>query len=264
MVLPNFQKDNTNPRPASDWIAAGFETLLPIKAGTKRPAMGGWQRVALPLSAYPEGCGLGLRHDQTVMIDIDVDDEETVAAIRDAAFRHLGAGPVRTGRAPKIGILYRAGSGLEASRVGDVEIRHGAGQQTLVDAIHPVTKRAYTWDLHPVDVGFGGLPMVERAALEAFREEIAGMLGVDAGSAGVTAAGPVPQGAGDTDFDILASMDNPDLAYDDWIAVMTRFKAAVGDTPAAPNGSAWSKMPPMTTATRSMAGRSSSRISRTG
>lgn len=74
-------------------LAAGYSPI-PIVPGTKRPALAGWQRLCeAPLSpreirrfaqspiAY--GVGVALGFDGLVAIDIDTDDAEIMAAIRE-------------------------------------------------------------------------------------------------------------------------------------------------------------------------------------
>ena len=73
-------------------LAAGYSPI-PIVPGTKRPALAGWQRLCdAPLSpdeierfarspiAY--GVGVALGFNGLIAIDIDTDDAEIVAAIR--------------------------------------------------------------------------------------------------------------------------------------------------------------------------------------
>lgn len=179
MNIPPCADTINPPRTAIDWINAGFRHILPLVPGTKRPPHGNWQKAALPYPHYPQG-GLGLRHDETVMIDVDLEDAEAVDAVCKAAVRHFGLAPVRTGRAPRVAILYRAGDGVTAWKIGAVEVRCGSGKQTVVDGVHPDTRRPYTWDRHPCDIGIDGIPIIERDALDAFAAEVAGLLGTEA------------------------------------------------------------------------------------
>jgi hypothetical protein len=74
-------------------IAAGYSPI-PIVPGTKRPALAGWQRLCnAPLlpddierfahSPIAYGVGVALGFNGLIAIDIDTDDAEIVAAIRE-------------------------------------------------------------------------------------------------------------------------------------------------------------------------------------
>lgn len=142
-------------------VANGFE-CVPIKAGTKRPDVHGWQSMVLGDSIYSEwektkpGHGVGLRLGKGLFaIDIDVLDAVCVDSICDDLDMMFGVSDFRrTGLAPKTAFLFRCDSELRkkvATLVDSVGAMHkieilGAGQQIVAYGVHPDTGLEYQWN----------------------------------------------------------------------------------------------------------------------
>lgn len=94
-------------------LGNGF-SIIPIRQGEKRPALGSWQTSrfgAGDLAGYP-GCGVGILTGQgahpIAAIDIDTTDDELARRFTDYCFEHLGVTCERVGNAPKLLLPYRA------------------------------------------------------------------------------------------------------------------------------------------------------------
>lgn len=139
-----------------------------------------WQR---------DGANLGLRATRFPAVDIDVTDRELRDVVQGTADRHLGAAPARTGRAPKLLLVYRLAEGQAPmvrrrlhfrgpdGRAHLVELL-GHGQQYVVEGVHPITKRPYTWDRDPAVLGADNLTPITHAQLDAFLDDLAVLLDV--------------------------------------------------------------------------------------
>lgn len=150
-------------------IEAGHSPV-PIVPGTKRPALAGWQRLCnAPLSpdeieriarspiAY--GVGVALGFNGLVAIDVDTDDAEIVAAIRDAVMSTLGKAGSRGltvfGRDPGGGFRTRHFAGM-----ADI-LAHGS-QTVLPPTPHPAGVM-YRW-MSPatlLDTPISALPIID-------------------------------------------------------------------------------------------------------
>lgn len=116
----------------------------------------GWQRHDATADDVKQwirdGASFGLRADRYPGVDIDSLDADLAQAVETLALAKLGPAPTRTGRAPKRLLMYRTAEPFGRMRLfvrrGDqqhlVEIL-GAGQQFVVDGIHPSTQRPYEW-----------------------------------------------------------------------------------------------------------------------
>jgi hypothetical protein len=121
------------------------------------------------------GAGVGLLARNHPAVDIDCLDPGLAEKVSNLAFEILGPAPIRVGNAPKRLLLYR-GSPLSKRRLvfesGDAIEILGAGQQFVVDGIHPKTGRPYTWDRDPTALD---LSEITEAQVEAFRTECAAL-----------------------------------------------------------------------------------------
>lgn len=133
------------------------------------------------------GANLGLRATRFPAIDIDVTDREIRDFIQGLADRHLGPAPARTGRAPKLLLVYKLAEGQSPmtrrrlwfkgadGRDHLVELL-GHGQQYVVEGTHPVTRKPYSWDVSPADLGADLLAPITHAQMDTFAEELEALL----------------------------------------------------------------------------------------
>ena len=159
--------------------------IIPIKPGSKRPALDNWQNArfsSTELSQYSKyGIGILCGQGNYPIVAIDIDTTNKNLATRFAAWcqKNLGATCERIGNAPKILLPYRAEAAGWGKATGawfeDLNgVRHrlevlGKGQQFIAHHIHPDTGIPYEW----TDI-FGGintvracdLPLITRAKVE--------------------------------------------------------------------------------------------------
>ena len=127
----------------------------------------------------PRAANTGIICDGLQVVDIDVDDESAVSAIRAEASHHLGGNPiVRTrSNSPRVQLFYRADSGepskrKESGKLGAVEIL-AKGQQTVVDGVHPSGVPIEWLDgRSPNSVELHTLPSVTQASVSDFLNAI--------------------------------------------------------------------------------------------
>src|SRR6187399_2258513 len=85
--------------------------LIPIRPQEKRPAIDGWRTIkateTLVKGWGEQPYGIGIRTGYIVFIDIDVLNVVS-DRVRSLCLRILGPAPVRIGRAPKLGLMYRS------------------------------------------------------------------------------------------------------------------------------------------------------------
>lgn len=240
--------------------------VIPIMAGTKRPP--GWMshEKGDPWSAVePDiarvrqwradkrlaGAGVGVNlGGRLFALDIDVLDPEMAAEILDWCEWNLpGAPPQRIGLAPKTLLLFRTETAIRkiasaeftdaAGRKAQVE-GLGEGEQFVAYAIHPDTKKPYTWpgaDL--VDTPAANLPLINVTQARALVTEFERLCTARGwpvkrrGSASITSAGDGEEdwtdsvGNGKTDVSIdelkklLDAIPNDDVggtvSFDDWL-----------------------------------------------
>lgn len=135
------------------------------------------------------GAGVGLRCHDVVAIDIDVMHEALADLIEMEALTHLGIAPSRVGRAPKRLLLYRQSTPGEVASKRRLAFRDwadgehmvevlGAVQQFVVDGLHPVTGKRYTWNEHPAEIGLDGLTEVSVEEVDTFLAAVADALPV--------------------------------------------------------------------------------------
>src|ERR1019366_9449246 len=136
-----------------------------------------------------EPANVGLRADRFPGVDIDVMDDSIAQIITQEAHAFLGAAPVRTGKAPKCLLLYRAVEPFGRMRLWfDKDGQHhlveilGMGQEFLVHGIHPQTLQPYTWDTDLASMPATDLTTITRTNADAFLTKLAetlALLGLD-------------------------------------------------------------------------------------
>jgi hypothetical protein len=164
----------------------GWQSLIPIKAGEKSPAISGWQlfNTLAPSDEQFDTwtrlnakCGIGLAFgpDHVIGADLDFTAPDKAAEAHRIMEKTLGATPlIRVGRAPKLLALYRAAAGLhvDGKAFGGFEIYSRSGQ-CLLHGIHPVTGQPYEWpEESPEHVSPDDLPLVSQAQITLFIAEM--------------------------------------------------------------------------------------------
>lgn len=262
-------------KPGDSYLARFGETLvkngyavIPILAGTKRPP--GWMshEKGDPWSAVTpdiarvrqwvadkrlDGAGVGVNlGGRLFALDIDVLDPDMAAEILEWIEWNLpGAPPQRIGLAPKTLLLFRTETAIRkiasteyidtAGRKAQVE-GLGEGEQFVGYAIHPDTKKPYSWpgaDL--VDTPVDKLPLInvtQARALVAEFERLAAARGWTVkrrGSASLVPRGDVDDDEWTDDLEkaktdlsteelekLLKAIPNDDMggtvSFDDWLA----------------------------------------------
>lgn len=142
-----------------------------------------WQNTfARPEDIDSSGAGVGLLANNFPAIDIDVTNQHLATVIANVVERHLLTGPVRVGMWPKRLYVFALEGGEPFTRMqlhiaaGDerhlVEVL-GAGQQYVVEGIHPKTLKPYSWPKPLVPTN--ELPKITaaqaRAVLDAIKAE---------------------------------------------------------------------------------------------
>jgi P4 family phage/plasmid primase-like protien len=101
------------------------------------------------------GAGTGLRADYYPAVDVDIRDETLATVISNVVERVLPTGPVRVGAWPKRLYMFRLAAG--ENRFGRIQmfLTHGderhlveilaAGQQYVIQGVHPKTGQPYEW-----------------------------------------------------------------------------------------------------------------------
>lgn len=167
--------------------------------------------------------GVGLQASGFPAFDIDVSDAELAGNIADVIVSILGTAPVRTGRAPRRLMPYRATEPMTKRRLvfSDENVLEflAEGQQYLVEGTHPKTGQPYTWDCFPIAEE---LSPVLPAQVDQILETLAMLFGgqiVGQGRNDVSAgAGSHAAPSIDAVRAVMAAIPN-DLVYDTWISV---------------------------------------------
>ena len=140
-------------------LAAGYR---PLPVNGKAPPIKGWPDIEATdvlidrwANEYADATNTGIITHRTPAIDIDVLDPGVADELQELAERMIGKSAVRTGRAPKRAMLFRADKPLSKistpvfvspdGRTHKVEIL-GWGQQIVVHGTHPDTQAPYTWE----------------------------------------------------------------------------------------------------------------------
>jgi hypothetical protein len=218
------------------------------------------------------GAGVGLQSRSFPGVDIDVTDQSLSDAIAVLADLKLGDAPERVGRAPKRLLVYRIADGevIRKKRVDftapdgsahAVEIL-GAGQQYVVEGMHPGTGRPYAWTSGrtPETIGAANLTTVTAAQVDAFLDEVENLVAASGGTvinrsggtgtALVAVSAPPPSALkGDPALieEALGVLGN-DFDYQEWIKLCAAVKAALGaDEANYPIFEAWCLLHPQNT-----------------
>lgn len=137
-----------------DWAQRGFrEELIPIKPGTKVPAIKNWPEHIVTQQNIDNweitGYNIGLRTKYYPAIDIDSENPEVIERIVHLANKYLGAAPIRyRNNTNRCALLYATDTPFSEVKfnIGNekVEIK-ASGRQIAVYGIHPDSSEYY-WD----------------------------------------------------------------------------------------------------------------------
>jgi hypothetical protein len=160
------------PEIAPQLAARGYRPV-PIKPGTKRPALSAWQNYqfsAADAAPWYQHCGTGILCGEVLGVDIDIPDVSIVGAMSKWVFQRFGRAPVRFGNKPKCLLLYRAAeSGMHKAQTCEYRRGHASarvevlatGQQFVAEAIHPGTGEPYEWHCgSPLSIDRESLPVL--------------------------------------------------------------------------------------------------------
>lgn len=174
--------------------AMGWNALIPLVAGQKRPAIGNWNHYNKQAPSDAEvarwmrlhamgGIGLAFGPDKVIGIDLDWTDPDLARRGWDITKSIVGETPlVRVGKPPKRLALYRASPGLvvDGKAFPGFDIFSKSGQCVLF-GIHPDTGKPYHWISEtPETVGPCDLPQVDS---EHVTELIGALITVDPSAA---------------------------------------------------------------------------------
>ena len=143
----------TPPEIAEQLIINGFSPC-PLEPMSKAITIKNWTKKEFNPNQFTQMNGVGIKTGNgLVAIDIDIYDPKISDEITRAAFQNLGPTLARVGEAPKIALLYRSAAINSKStskvqptgeapdnKVEAIEVL-ASGQQLVVAAIHPNTKR---------------------------------------------------------------------------------------------------------------------------
>ena len=131
------------------------------------------------------GANVGVRGDRFPAVDIDCPDAALAEIIERVAREMLGPAPVRTGKAPKRLLMYRAAEPFGRMRLwltynGTPQLVEilGQGQQYLVYGTHPSTLQPYAWNAGVAALRADGLTVITREQATAFFDYLAEALEV--------------------------------------------------------------------------------------
>lgn len=227
--------------------------IIPIKAGTKRPATGkddaGWRtgeitKEKLNQWATIEGAGVGVRAAITPAVDVDVYDKDVSDKLRAFLLEKLdGKVIIRVGQAPKFLIPFRIESPRRkrmstayVDMFGDVHRIEvlGDGQYYITNHTHPDTKKPFTYETEHdfTNTKVEELPLLTDELIDELFEffdkirpddwEVkkkrsdAGLGGDQSALASIEPRLPLGE---EEVIDIINQLDNEDLEYDDWVSV---------------------------------------------
>ncbi len=163
----------------------GWQSLIPLRPGQKRPAIFKWNvfNKRPPTEAefakwmriyWNYGVGLAFGLDDVIGVDLDWTDPAIAARAWDITKDILGETPlVRIGRPPKKLALYRCDPGLVVGKAyGGFELFTRSGQ-CVIFGIHPDTGQPYRWLTDtPATLGPADLPLVTRKQIFALIDEL--------------------------------------------------------------------------------------------
>lgn len=169
---------------AEDYWNNGYRTLMP--ANGKAAFMRNWQlrgEQPICLDDLLTACEHYRNHNLSLVygpacpvIAIDIDSKEYAEEIESLAFEALGATPlISIGNYPKRKLIYQKQNAQKvlSRRYRPVVDLFGHNGQTVLEGIHPNTKRAYQWDSEsPATVPVEQLPVATEGALEVFQRAL--------------------------------------------------------------------------------------------
>jgi hypothetical protein len=167
--------------------------IVPIVKGSKAPGLGHpakkWSNIRANDAKLQEwidkgfgGNGVGILSSRSPGVDMDCQDTDLVAQLREFVVARLGETIERVGLAPKTLLVYRADTQFpkvnssvfvdSMGRTAKLEVL-GDGQQFVALHVHPDTKKPYRWkDKNGVhNTPLMDLPEITRDDAEAIREE---------------------------------------------------------------------------------------------
>lgn len=240
-------------RDLGEQMAADGWPIIPIRPGSKAPGRWHygywedypeWQRHCERATTIHEtdcwsqwpGAGIGIACGKVVGIDIDITDAMLAIQVENIAREVLGqTSLIRIGNAPKRLLVYRCSAPFASFQRGNIQIL-ARGRQFVSHAIHPDTRRPYTWpDERPESTPPDGLPDVAEAQVREFLERATAILpphmrGQSMFSASVRSDGVHGQrGTMEAIRDALDYIPNNELHYDDWVAIGLAIKGALGE-----------------------------------
>ena len=177
---------------AEQLILNGFSPC-PLEPMSKAIKIKDWTSKEFSPDQFKQTNGVGIKTGNgLVAIDIDVYDPKISAEITQAAFQELGPTFARVGQAPKIALLYRSTAinskiTLPVQPTGEAPTKKteaievlASGQQLVAAAIHPDTKRPYSWDgttpWSPFTGHIENLPLIDAANWQNFHSSISHFL----------------------------------------------------------------------------------------
>lgn len=141
-------------------LAKGYD-VIPVKHGSKDPAIQGWPKVKPTLELVHQwanlfpSAGIGILTARTPAVDLDIRDADMAAVMSDFVNWQIGLAPERIGNAPKLILLFRTDTPFpkivsrkyldHEGRQNQVEIL-GVGQFFVAYGIHPDTGKPYRWE----------------------------------------------------------------------------------------------------------------------
>ena len=237
--------------------------LSDSKTGDKMPLVREWQARARrdpPADAADpprsDHLNTGLLADGLRIIDLDVEDAETIGRLRALAVALLGETLIRTrANSPRCALIYRAAEGEPEKRsvvgaLGKVEVL-GRGQQLHAFGRHPSGADLQWHPEAPGDAARDNLPAVTETQIDAFLAAAGPLIGAKPVSTDKPAGAPHKQHAdsGADPLDVaaaLATIPNGEPAdWEHWNRVgMATWAATGGSGPGFAAWCAWSERHP--------------------
>ena len=233
---------------AEQLILNGFSPC-PLEPMSKVIRIKNWPNKEFSPDQFTQTNGVGIKTGNgLVAIDIDVYDPKISAEITQAAFQELGPTFARVGQAPKIALLYRSTAinskiTLPVQPTGKAPTKKteaievlASGQQLVVAAIHPDTKRPYSWDgttpWSPITGHIENLPLIDAANWQKFRSSISHLLVQESFTqhAAVKQSGTQNRSLGNDspsaeEVQEILSYISSTLDYDTWVLVTMGLKS---------------------------------------
>lgn len=187
--------------------------------------------------------GTGLQAEHFPAFDIDVADEAMAEMIADLVIDRAGDAPARTGRPPRRLLPYRTTAPITKRRLAftlpgsdethAVELL-GAGQQYVIDGVHPKTAQPYTWN-RPLPAA-AALHAIDAVTVDAVLAEICALVELFGGEIVSESRPSVKREEGVNQHSLLAPSEDAiaavldaagnDADYDTWIKIGVAIKAA--------------------------------------